>query len=127
MIMVAYNFKQSSNIAETISFLMSKNGSSDLFAVDINWVEDGTQESSNTGGEVFLFADKESAIEAYNKILSNVEVDDYSIFDISVACYNIDVDSIEMPITNEALSEYYAMNMDSSNEFMSKRILGKSL
>lgn len=125
--MVAYNFKQSSNIAETISFLMSKNGSADLFAVDINWVEDGTQESSNTGGEVFLFADKESAIEAYNKILSNVEVDDYSIFDISVACYNIDVDSIEMPITNEALSEYYAMNMDSSNEFMSKRILGKCL
>ena len=125
--MVAYNFKQSSNIAETISFLMSKNGSSDLFSVDINWVEDGTQESSNTGGEVFLFADKESAIEAYNTILSNVEVDDYSIFDISVACYNIDVDSVEMPITNEALSEYYAMNMDSSNEFMSKRILGKCL
>ena len=125
--MVAYNFKQSSNIAETISFLMSKNGSADLFAVDINWVEDGTQESSNTGGEVFLFADKESAIEAYNTILSNVEVDDYSIFDISVACYNIDVDSVEMPITNEALSEYYAMNMDSSNEFMSKRILGKCL
>lgn len=125
--MVAYNFKQSSNIAETISFLMSKNGSSDLFAVDINWVEDGTQESSNTGGEVFLFANKESAIEAYNTILSHVEVDDYSIFDISVACYNIDVDSIEMPITNEALSEYYAMNMDSSNEFMSKRILGKCL
>lgn len=125
--MVAYNFKQSSNIAETISFLMSKNGSSDLFSVDINWVEDGTQESSNTGGEVFLFADKESAIEAYNTILSNVEVDDYSIFDISVACYNIDFDSVEMPITNEALSEYYAMNMDSSNEFMSKRILGKCL
>lgn len=125
--MVAYNFKQSGNIAETISFLMSKNGSSDLFAVDINWVEDGTQEISNTGGEVFLFADKESAIEAYNTILSNVEVDDYSIFDISVACYNIDIDSIEMPITNEALSEYYAMNMDSSNEFMSKRILGKCL
>ena len=123
--MVAYNFKQSSNIAETISFLMSKNGSADLFAVDINWVEDGTQESSNTGGEVFLFADKESAIEAYNTILSTVEVDDYSIFDISVACYNID--SIEMPITNEVLSEYYAMSMDSSNEFMSKRILGKCL
>lgn len=123
--MVTYNFKQSSNIAETISFLMSKNGSADLFAVDINWVEDGTQESSNTGGEVFLFADKESAIEAYNTILSNVEVDDYSIFDISVACYNID--SIEMPITNEVLSEYYAMSMDSSNEFMSKRILGKCL
>lgn len=123
--MVTYNFKQSSNIAETISFLMSKNGSADLFAVDINWVEDGTQESSNTGGEVFLFAEKESAIEAYNTILSNVEVDDYSIFDISVACYNID--SIEMPITNEVLSEYYAMSMDSSNEFMSKRILGKCL
>lgn len=125
--MVAYNFKQSGNIAETISFLMSKNGSSDLFAVDINWAEDGTQESSNTGGEVFLFADKESAIEAYNTILSNVEIDDYSIFDISVACYNIDVDSIEMPITNEALSEYYAMNMDSSNEIERKRILGKCL
>lgn len=125
--MVRYNFKKSSNIAETISLLISRNGTADLFAIDINWIEDGTQEYSNTGGEVFLFADKERAIEAYNTILSNVEVDDYSIFDISVACYNIEADSIEMPVTDEALSEYYAMNMDSSNEFMSKRILGKCL
>ena len=125
--MIRYDFKQNGNIAETISFLISKNNSADLFAVDINWTEDGTQEYSNTGGEVFLFADKESAIEAYNTILSNVEVDDYSIFDISVACYNIDADSIETPITEESLSEYYAMNMDSSKEFMSKRLLGKCL
>ena len=127
MIMIRYDFKQNGNNAETISFLISKNNSADLFAVDINWTEDGTQEYSNTGGEVFLFADKESAIEAYNTILSSVEVDDYSIFDISIACYNMDADSIEIPITEESLSEYYAMNMDSSNEFMSKRILGKCL
>lgn len=125
--MIRYDFKQNGNNAETISFLISKNNSADLFAVDINWTEDGTQEYSNTGGEVFLFADKESAIEAYNTILSSVEVDDYSIFDISIACYNMDADSIEIPITEESLSEYYAMNMDSSNEFMSKRILGKCL
>mgnify|MGYP006314925317 CR=1 FL=1 len=125
--MIRYDFKQNGNIAETISFLISKNNSADLFAVDVNWIEDGTQEYSNTGGEVFLFADKESAIEAYNTILSNVEVDDYSIFDISIACYNMDADAIEIPITEESLSEYYAMNMDSSNEFMSKRILGKCL
>lgn len=123
--MVRYDFKQSGNITETISFLISKNGTADLFAVDINWTEDGTQEYSNTGGEVFLFADKESAINAYHQILSNVEVDDYSIFDISVACYTIE--SIETPVTDEALSEFYAMNMDSSSEFMSKRILGQNL
>jgi hypothetical protein len=39
----------------------------------------------------------------------------------------MDADAIEMPITEESLSEYYAMNMDSSNEFMSKRLLGKCL
>ena len=65
--MIRYDFKQNGNIAETISFLISKNNSADLFAVDINWTEDGTQEYSNTGGEVFLFADKRRDSEIVDK------------------------------------------------------------
>lgn len=125
--MVHYSCKQMVGVAEILSELVSLNGSAYLYVVETSWTEDGTQDCSNIGGEVFLFSAEYSAKGAYQEILSNVQVDDFSIFDISVARYKIDRDSIEMPITSESLSEFYAMHADSDNEIESNRILGKCL
>ena len=125
--MVHYSYEQMVGVAEILSGLVSLNGSADMYVVETSWIEDGTQEYSSVGGEAFLFSAEYSAKGAYQEILSNVQVDDFSIFDISIARYKIDRDSIEMPITSESLSEFYAMNVDSGNEIESKRVLGKCL
>ena len=125
--MVYYSYEQQVGVAESISALISLNGFANLYAVETSWTEDGTKEYSNIGGDVFLFSSEYSAKGAYQEILSSVAVDDFSIFDISLACYKIEEGQIETPITSESLSEYYAMNVDSDNEIESNRILGKCL
>ena len=102
-------------------------GKADLYALDINWVEDGTSQFINNGGEVFLFADKDSAMTAYENVLSSIHVDDYSYVDVSLACYSVLKDDVDFPMSENDIAEYYATHMDSENEFISKRIKGNEL
>lgn len=125
--MVTYDLKKQENISEIFNHLLSAHGKADLYALDINWVEDGTSEFLNNGGEVLLFADKDSAMSAYEDVLSSLLVDDYSFVDVSVACYNVSKDEIDFPLTDSDLVEYYAEHMDSDNEFVSRRIKGNAL
>jgi len=125
--MVTYKVEKTKSIADDFSKMVQLRGNADLYVVETSWVEDGTVDISNRGGEALFYLDKESAMNSYNNILENVVVDDYSIFDISAACYNIRKDEMEFPLTDEKLSYLYAEHVDSNNEFISRRISGKRL
>lgn len=125
--MVTYDLKKQENISEIFNHLLLDHGKADLYALDINWVEDGTSEFLNNGGEVLLFADKDSVMSAYEDVLSSLLVDDYSFVDVSVSCYNVSKEEIDFPLTDNDLIEYYAEHMDSNNEFLSRRIKGNAL
>lgn len=124
--MINYVYKQKELKIESINEILNIKGEFDLFVVETNCVDDGTVEYSNISGEVFLFIDKESALDAYNNILNQVEVSECSIFDISLSCYNIQKEDAEFVTIND-VSDYYAEHMNSDNEIMSKRIVGKNL
>lgn len=125
--MISYVYRQKELDVNTINKILSVKGVFDLFVVETNCIDDGTVEYPNISGDVFLFIDKESAINAYNVILSQVEVSECSIFDITVSCYNIRREDVEYPVSSDNISEYYAEYMDSDNEIMSKRIIGEDL
>ena len=122
--MVTYNLEKQKNIADTFNHLLSLHGKADLYALDISWTEDGTSDFLNQGGEVLLFADKDSALSAYEGVLSSVEVDDYSFIDVSVSCYSVSKDEVGFPMSESDIAEYYGMNVDSDNEFRSIRLKG---
>lgn len=124
--MINYVYKQKELKIESINEILNIKGEFDLFVVETNCVDDGTVEYPNISGEVFLFIDKESALDAYNNILNQVEVSECSIFDISLSCYNIQKEDVEFVTIND-VSDYYAEHMNSDNEIMSKRIVGKNL
>ena len=124
--MINYVYKQKELKIESINEILNIKGEFYLFVVETNCVDDETVEYPNISGEVFLFIDKESALNAYNNILNKVEVSECSIFDISLSCYNIQKEDVEFVTIND-VSDYYAEHMNSDNEIMSKRIVGKNL
>lgn len=124
--MVNYVYKQKELKIESINEILNIKGEFNLFVVEINCVDDGTVKYSNISGEVFLFIDKKSALDAYNNILTQVEVSECSIFDISLSCYNVQKEDVEFATINDVF-DYYAEHMNSDNEVTSKRIIGKNL